>query len=899
MGVALAVMAATAGTATSASPPSFVADAGGFRSVLAYGEGQTVNGADLAAYEASGNAPPSFTSQAALYNAGVHPEGLTDAHLGNDFHSSSFTPADAPGLTSEQPQAGVTIARDADYQVFRVYSDSRAGVMWGAGYAAAQDRLFLMDVLRRTAEGNLAELLGPSAAPGDSAALGINDLSPKQMTDEALALPKRLGAAGSRALSDLQQYVAGINAYIDQANTDPQKMPAEYPALGATPATWKLADSVAESYLLIGQFTVSGGTEAQQAMILRALRARLGTRKGNRVYADLRNLENSMTPTTSQQTFRSDDPRPDGHSSAMLDPGSYKLRNAVAAEQPGMSGSVSVARPTWARELARTRLALPHEESNAVLVAAKHSASGHPLAVMGPQIGYYSPEVVVEEELHAPGIQVAGMSFPGAVPYPEIGHGLDFAWTGTTALGDNQDTFAERLCNPDGSKPSHSSTHYRYHGRCIAFGSRTFTEQTPVAPTSPGSPEQITMKTLHSVHGPVFAFARAHGVPVALTNATAVYHHAVVSIVPFMRAAEETIDSPQSFVAAFRHFTGNENWFYLDNRHIAWLQSGWFPRRAAGTNIEFPIWGTGRYDWQEFAPSTYSFRRLPATSNPTAIDPPSGYLVSWNNKGAPGWHASPGNWVFGSVQRVSLLEDPLRWLIRNKGKLTLADVARVNLGAATRDLHGVKVLPWMLRALGTVPADLRPAVAALRTWHRAGSHRRDTTGKGYDDNSAAVMLMNAWWPRAISAIFKPTLGATLLKTIGTDELAPLNARPTYAGFFNGWDGQVQSDLRLVLGKRLGAGSPQRVYCGGGSLSRCRALMRESLRAALQAVVAAHGADMTKWHYPVFCDNPNDCDENVPTTAGAVETPPQPFENRGTYQQAVEIATAVPRSRMTG
>ena len=35
------------------------------------------------------------------------------------------------------------------------------------------------------------------------------------------------------------------------------------------------------------------------------------------------------------------------------------------------------------------------------------------------------------------------MSFPGAVPYPEIGHGLDFAWTGTTAMGDNQDTFAD------------------------------------------------------------------------------------------------------------------------------------------------------------------------------------------------------------------------------------------------------------------------------------------------------------------------------------------------------------------------------------------------------------------------------------------------------------------------
>src|SRR3954468_3168764 len=542
-GATLAGLAA-GGPASSAagSPPAYVSDSGGFRSVLAYGEGQTVNAIDLAQYEVTGTPPDSFVSQVGLYNAGVDPRSATDATLDRYFHSSSFTPVDAPGSSTEQPKAGVTIARDDKMQVFRVYGASRPDVMWGAGYAAAEDRLFLMDVLRRTAEGNLAEILGPSAAPGDSQALGINDLSPAELTAEAMALPKRLGAEGARALDDLQQYVAGINAYIQAARTDPMLLPAEYPALGALPKEWTLADSVAESYLLIGQFTVSGGGEAQQAMILRALQKRLGRQRGARVYADLRNLENPQTPTTTKRVFHSDDPAPDGHSAAMVDPGSFHLRNAVTSDQPGFSGAASAAgAPTWARRLAKNGLRLPHEASNAVLVTARHSASRHPLAVMGPQIGYYSPEVVVEEELHAPGIQVAGMSFPGAVPYPEIGHGLDFAWTGTTAMGDNQDTFAEQLCNPDRSKPTFSSTHYLYRGRCIAFGSRTFTEQTPIAPTSPDAPHTITMKTLHSVHGPVFAYGTVHGKPVALTNATGVYHHAVGSIVPFMRAAEARI----------------------------------------------------------------------------------------------------------------------------------------------------------------------------------------------------------------------------------------------------------------------------------------------------------------------------------------------------------------------
>ena len=54
------------------------------------------------------------------------------------------------------------------------------------------------------------------------------------------------------------------------------------------------------------------------------------------------------------------------------------------------------------------------------------------------------------------------MTFPGASPWPLIGHGIDFAWSGTSANGDNQDTFVERLCNPDGSAASKQSTHYVY-----------------------------------------------------------------------------------------------------------------------------------------------------------------------------------------------------------------------------------------------------------------------------------------------------------------------------------------------------------------------------------------------------------------------------------------------------
>src|SRR3954463_13526970 len=84
--------------------------------------------------------------------------------------------------------------------------------------------------------------------------------------------------------------------------------------------------------------------------------------------------------------------------------------------------------------------------SNSLLVRAKDSPTGHPVAVMGPQVGYYVPQILMEEDLHGPGIDARGVAFPGVNLYVELGHGRDSAWSATTANSDNIDTFAERLC---------------------------------------------------------------------------------------------------------------------------------------------------------------------------------------------------------------------------------------------------------------------------------------------------------------------------------------------------------------------------------------------------------------------------------------------------------------------
>lgn len=528
-----------------------------------------------------------------------------------------------------------------------------------------------------------------------------------------------------------------------------------------------------------------------------------------------------------------------------------------------------------------------------MLVDAKRSGTGQALAVMGPQVGYYTPEVFLEYELHAPGIDVSGVSFPGSSPYPLIGHGIDYAWTGTSAYSANEDVFAERLCNPDGSRPSFASTHYLYRGRCIAFSSRAVVEQTPTAPTNPSPPQTITLHTLNPVHGPIGHYATAQGVPVALAIAAATNGHEAQSYVAFMRLAENKPTSPQSFIAAMRAYTGSENWFYVDNKNIAVLQSGWFPRHARGSNPDLPIWGTGRWDWRGYQPTTDDYHRLPDSADPTSVDPKQGYLVNWNNAIAHGWRVAAGDWENGPVVRATILQDLLKSALR-RGPLNLAGITgAVTAPSLTADVRGMADWPWIRRVIGSNRnRHVRQLVSLLGGWARAGSQRRSTAAFNIVDDSPAVLLMDTWWPMLVRAEFQPVAGAPLMALVNQqfNSIQPDGIRDgTGNGFFAGWAMDVQKDLRHVLHRRV-RGRFSRIYCGRGSRRRCRSLLTRTLLQAAAQVRARYGPSMANWKLPVTCPitTPPSCDQIVPTSAGAISIPAQPFDNRGTFYQAVAV-----------
>jgi len=159
--------------------------------------------------------------------------------------------AAVPGLTGR-----VSIERDA-VGVVTITAQSRADLASGLGYAHGQDRFFQMDLLRRSAAGELSALLGPALLPAD------RELRLHRFRNVARAVVADLDVP-SRALLDA--YVAGVNAGVSSLRS----RPFEYWLLKTKPQPWNAEDSVLCVHAMFLQLQDSAGHAELQRGLLRA-----------------------------------------------------------------------------------------------------------------------------------------------------------------------------------------------------------------------------------------------------------------------------------------------------------------------------------------------------------------------------------------------------------------------------------------------------------------------------------------------------------------------------------------------------------------------------------------------------------------------------------------------------
>lgn len=402
-----------------------------------------------------------------------------------------------------------------------------------------------------------------------------------------------------------------------------------------------------------------------------------------------------------------------------------------------------------------------------------------------------------------------------------------------------------------------------------------------------------TLVAYRTVHGIVYARGRVHGKKVAFVRQRSTYFHEADSVIGFGQLNEPgVVTGVQGFKKAISNINFLFNCSYVDSEQIAYALSGAMPQRAKGTSPDFPILGTGKFDWKGYNPATRTADFLPFSKHPQAVDPP--FLVSWNNKQAPGWAAADDKYSYGPIFRSQMIADKVKAAIKGKKKMTIVQLIQAMEEPATQDLRGYRLLPIIFKAIGKPKsAQLRQALATLRTWHRHGAHRRDLNRDGVYEENEAVELMDAWWPKLVQGEFRPVLGARAYAKL--EEMLQTGSytggSPTEPSFDDGWWGYVSKDLRDLFGPKP-RGAWSRVYCGGGSKKKCRATLQRTLRAAPKVTPQQlyGGGDGACAGNP----QPSCFDQNRPQITGGIELPPFPFQNRPTFQQVVTPTQRLPR-----
>jgi acyl-homoserine lactone acylase PvdQ len=905
--------------------------------VLPPGTNGLVNGVQLAQFQADHTTrPPHNDDQRDMYaNLVYGAPNVGESDLGRYYKDGTFGVRPGDVASTISPRDDVTIVRDKQFGIPHVYGSTRAGAEFGLGYAAAQDRLFFIDVLRHLGRAELTSFAG--GAPGnqefDQSQWSIAPYREEDLQRQFDLGDEVYGAAGAQLQQDATNYIAGINQYINEAKLNPLMMPGEYAAIGKPlgPDPWKVTDLIATASLIGGIFGRGGGGELDWGELLQGFQKKFGAARGRQMWLQLRAVDDAAAPTTVHNgrrfPYRVMPGKLAAGSVALPDPGSVTkenvgtpLSNTGSSSRSGHAGGAGIL-----GNLPGT-LAFPRSSSNALLISARYSRSGHPLAVMGPQVSYFAPEVLMEQDVHAPGLDARGAAFPGVNLYVELGHGADYSWSATSAGQDITDTFAVDLCEPGGGTPTKNSKYYVFRGQCLPMEELTRTNSwTPnLADSTPSGSETLTAE--RTKMGLVTARATIGGRPVAFTKLRSTYFHEVDSALGFSDLNNpDKIRSPQDFQQAVAKIGYTFNWFYADSRHIAYFNSGNNPQRQPRLDPTLPV--RARFEWPGFNPDLNFASYTPSSQHPQVID--QDYLTSWNNKQAPGFGAPDTDATYTSVYRSQSLDDRIREAIKRKGRLRLADLVNIMEDAGTVDLRGSKVLPYLLKVIGkTRDRTLESALNRLRGWYATGAHRRDLNRDGSYDDAAAIQIMDAWWPLLSRAMFQPRLGPDLYRQLnGVDPIdnAPNNNGDHLGSAYDvGWYGTVQEDLinllkanakkrkprarRKTTAKRRTASgakaasarrpkkkrkrpAPPRpaIFCGTGNLARCRTALLDSLRSAL----AVPRDQLYHDTGTVGCrDGDQMCFDSISFRAlGAVTQPLIPWVNRPTYQQAVEVQSS--------
>ena len=483
----------------------------------------------------------------------------------------------APGLRQK-----VTVTRDKQ-GVPTLDAASMSDLFFAQGYVTAQDRLWQMDIMRRFARGQLAEVAGADGLAHDrqQRILGIPQVA--RRSAEALS---------PRDRDYCEAYVRGVNASMERSRAH---LPLEFRLMHYSPAPWTMEDSFAVGAelaqelnhgryryaLLREQFLAALGPKLTEDLFVNA------SRHDHPPALEINNVPSESRPSDEDDDEMDADPEP----VAKISFPSGLMGDAMfSPSSPGNSD--------WEGQDLQPG-------SNNWVVSGAHTDSGKPLLSNDMHLTHQMPNLWYAAHLHSNDFDVAGVTLPG-MPFVIVGHNRRIAWGFTNVEPTVQDLYIETFSadglyqTPTGFQPpQHRRETIRVKDAPDVSVDITITRHGPVITSLiPGETRKLALRwTLYD------SFTD----PFLDLNAAQNWQE--------FRKAVSMLHSPGQNVA------------YADvDGHIGYQATGQYPIRAAGDG-SLPVPGNDdAHEWTGYVP----FDKLPSV-----FDPPSGVLATANGRITP------------------------------------------------------------------------------------------------------------------------------------------------------------------------------------------------------------------------------------------------------------------------
>jgi len=639
--------------------------------------------------------------------------------------ASQDGPALVPSVVSDQLNERGHVVTD-DQGVPHVFAQNAHDLYFMTGYVQARDRLFQMDVTRRQASGTLAELVGPDALSSD---VQLRTLGLRR------AAQRSLEAISDKARRELQAFADGVNAFINQVESNGQLPPA-YGALELTEVEpWTVVDSLVVAKALAFRLAFDGfETEYTQAFLgySEALRG-TGIDGATLFSQDLfRSAPVNDTTVLARDDGDEAEPQvkldraPQDRPSSTLDASTFQMLSDYLDEIRNI--------PMFKPLLEQRGVG-----SNWFVVSGEHTQSGHPILANDPHLSLTNPSVFYEMDQkidNGETLSASGVAFPG-VPYVVLGQTDNIAWGATNNPIDETDFFQEELVQGEQGRLFTVFGGEREPVEVIPeeYRANQIGDDQPNNVTTVPPGDQVPKATLVVPrHGPIVQMDREAGEAISV-QFTGFYDTREVDTFRSWNRANNLDD----FREGLKTFDfGSQNWAYADTEgNIAYFASGEVPLRQdlqQGFVDLIPPFlvrnGTGslQHEWipdEDPAPKqAIPFQTLPFSAMPQSVNPEKGFIVSANND--PLGHTldndplnqrrPSGNGLFylsasyASGFRAGRLTELIRTEVEGDGTVSVDD-AKAFMADVTQ-LSARRLVPHLISAIETALAAQAPAPLA-------------------------------------------------------------------------------------------------------------------------------------------------------------------------------------------